>query len=258
MSRQQSTLVAQRHEDLLQRIRELKAEPPFWGYRRLWASLRCVERRTGNQQRIVRLMRAPHLLVPPHLRLKAKRTPAGSQPKPTKPNEWWGIDMTTVLGPGVGWVAIVVGLEWYPTAIVGDYAGIQCQSRDGLTALQRAVPGHFPDGARGQGLALMSDNGGQPTSLAFMQAGARLEVHQAFTSYHNPKGKADTARCIRTRKEECLWRQAWTCPCALVSALETWIDDYNEHYLHSALGYKTPRQFEREYHTSHSTPFVAA
>ena len=258
MSRQKSTLVAQRNEDLLQRIRELKAEHPFWGYRRIWAYLRFVERRTVNQKRILRLMREHHLLVPPNLRLKAKRTPAGSKPKPTKPNEWWGIDMTKVLVQGVGGVDIVVVLDWYTKAIVGYYAGIQCQSRDWLTALNKAVNGQFPDGARGQGLALMSDNGCQPTSLAFMQACARLEVHQAFTSYNNPKGNADTERFIRTLKEECLWLQEWTCPFALVSALETWIDDYNEHYLHSALGYKTPRQFEREYHTSHSTPFVAA
>ena len=31
-----------------------------------------------------------------------------------------------------------------------------------------------------------------------------------------------------------------------------------EHYLHSALGYKPPRQFEQEYHTSHRTQFTAA
>jgi transposase InsO family protein len=40
--------------------------------------------------------------------------------------------------------------------------------------------------------------------------------------------------------------------------LEGWITDYNEHYLHSALGYKTPRQFAREYPHSQRTPFVAA
>jgi transposase InsO family protein len=45
---------------------------------------------------------------------------------------------------------------------------------------------------------------------------------------------------------------------ALIKALTGWIADYNEHYLHSALGYKPPRQFERDYDSSHSAPFVAA
>jgi hypothetical protein len=63
---------------------------------------------------------------------------------------------------------------------------------------------------------------------------------------------------MRTLKEECLWLLEWTCPCTLASALEPWIDDDNEHYLLSALGDKTPRQFEPAYHTSHGTQFTAA
>jgi putative transposase len=35
MSRQPSPLVAQRNGGVLQRIRALKAEHPFWGYRRI-------------------------------------------------------------------------------------------------------------------------------------------------------------------------------------------------------------------------------
>ena len=34
----------------------------------------------------------------------------------------------------------------------------------------------------------MSDNGCQPTSLAFMKACSTLGIRQAFTSYNNPKG----------------------------------------------------------------------
>ena len=74
----------------------------------------------------------------------------------------------------------------------------------------------------------------------------------------NPKGNADPERVMRTLQEECLWLHEWTSPVELVRGLEAWVDYENEHYLHSALGDKTPRQCEQEYHPSRSTPFVAA
>jgi putative transposase len=77
----------------------------------------------------------------------------------------------------------------------------------------------------------MSDNGCQPTATAFMQPCSLLGIEQAFTSYNNPKGNADTERMRRTLKEECLWLHECTCPFTLTSALERWIADYNEHYL---------------------------
>ena len=105
---------------------------------------------------------------------------------------------------------------------------------------------------------MMSDHGCRPTALAFMRACAAVEIQQAFTSDNNPKGNADAERVMCTLKEARLWLTEWTCPFALIKALEAWIADYNEHYLQSALGDKPPRQFERDYYTRHSTPFVAA
>jgi putative transposase len=111
---------------------------------------------------------------------------------------------------------------------------------------------------RGQDLALMRDHGCQPTAGAFVRACATLAIHQACTSDNTPKGNPDTARVMRTLKEECLWPQEWTWPFALITALERGIATYNAPYLHSALGPKTPRPFERAYPTSHGTPCVAA
>jgi len=258
LTRQRSLRVVQGDEGLLPRIQALKAEHPFWGYRRIWAYLRFVEQRPGNKKRIWRLMREHRLLVPPNLRLKAKRTPTGRKPNPTQPNQWWGIDMTKVLVEGVGWVYIVIVLDWYTKVVVGYYAGLRCTGQQWLEALGMAVNRQFPEGVRGQDVSLMSDNGCQPTSTAFMQACATLKIHQAFTSYNNPKGNADTERFMRTLKEERLWLQEWTCPLALMRALKGWLAHYNEYYLHSALGYQAPRQFERDYFNHHSPPFTAA
>ena len=111
LRRQPAALVAQRHQGLLERIRELKAEHPFWGYRRMWAYLRFVEQPV-HKTRIVRWRREHHRLVQPNMQVKATRTPTGRQPRPTTPHEWWGIEMTTVVVEGVGWVSIVVVLDW--------------------------------------------------------------------------------------------------------------------------------------------------
>jgi putative transposase len=81
-----------------------------------------------------------------------------------------------------------------------------------LEALDMAVNRQFPHGARGQAVSLMSDNGCQPTSIAFMRAWATLEVQQALTSDHNPQGNADTERFMRTRKEECLCGRSGAVP----------------------------------------------
>jgi putative transposase len=163
MSRQPSALVAQRNDALVQGIRELQAARPFWGYRRSWAYRRFVAHQPMHKKRILRLMRAHQLLVTPNLRLRAKRTPTGRKPKPTKPNAWWGLDMTKVLVAGVGWLDIAVVLAWYRQLIVGHDAGMQWKAQPWLVALEMAVNRHLPDGARGKGLSLMRDNGGQPT-----------------------------------------------------------------------------------------------
>jgi transposase InsO family protein len=242
----------------VQRLRELKAEHPCWGYRRLWAYRHFVEQQAINKKRILRWLREHQLLVTPNRRLRAKRTPTGTKPQPTKPNEWWGIAMTKVLVEGMGWIDLVVVLDWHTKMLIGYYAGLQCKSEHWLAALEMAVNRQCPTGVRGQGLALMSDNGCQPTSTAFMRVCGSLGIQHAFTSSNNPKGNADTERVMRTLKEEGLWLQEWTCPFTLASVLKTWSNDDNEHYLPSALGYKPPRQFERDYHLSHGTQLPAA
>ena len=103
----------------------------------------------------------------------------------------------------------------------------------------------------------MADNGCQPTSLAFMRACAALGIRQAFTSYSNPKGNADTERFLRTLKEELVWLREWTSPAAFFAALDRWLADYNASYLHSALGYRAPNVVEAE-HLGHATPLAAA
>lgn len=58
--------VAARDAQLLERIRAIKAEHPFRGYRRIWAYLRYVDGVIVNQKRVYGVMKANDLLVRPN------------------------------------------------------------------------------------------------------------------------------------------------------------------------------------------------
>jgi len=135
---------------------------------------------------------------------------------------------------------------------------LHIDARHGLEALERGLNRQFPDGVRGHNLHLMSDNGSQPTSLRFMRACSSLKVDQAFTSYNNPKGNADTERMMRTLKEELFWLREWPNENELTKELDNWIEYYNENYLRSALGYRPPNQAEKNYNLSRDTLLKSA
>lgn len=230
-------------------IRRLKAEHPFWGYRRIWAYLRFVERRAINKKRVYRLLRENSLLVRGDEKLKAKRTGHQSKPRPNKPNSWWGVDMTKVL-TDEGWAYLVIVNDWFTKKILGAFVADRSRASDWLEAVNRAVCRQYPNGIRetkNLELNLMSDNGSQPTSLTFMRECRALGIKQAFTAYANPKGNADTERLIRTIKEELCWLREWSSVEELKIEMKKFVEYFNENYLHSALGYKAPNAFENEW-----------
>ena len=255
--RKQSNSVAARNQYILEIIKSIKADHPFWGYRRVWAYLRYIGGLIVNKKRVYRLMREHNLTVKPNTRLIAKRVSERPKPRAEKPKQWWGIDMTKVMS-NTGWVYVVIVLDWYTKKIVGHYSGKQARTKEWLEALNKALNREYPRGVRGNSLKLISDNGSQPTSLTFMKTCSTLEIKQIFTSYNNPKGNADTERMIRTMKEEIFWLREWENERELSLELDKWIQYYNKNYLHSALGYKTPIQAEVEYYRNHYSQLNAA
>ncbi len=233
---------------LLEPIQIIKGDHPFWGYRRVWAYLRFVAGLPVNRKRVYRLLSENNLLVKADTRLLAKRVSNTRKPRPERANQWWGIDMTKVMTRN-GWAYVVLVLDWYSKKVVGHYCGEQSKAWHWLAALNKAVNRQFPGGIRETAieLNLMSDNGSQPTSRSFMETCSGLGIKQAFTAYNNPKGNADTERMMRTLKEELCWLQEWQSANELKTVLDTFVEGFNDGYLHSALGYKTPNAFEKEY-----------
>ena len=188
---------------------------------------------------------------------KAKRTPSRNKPRANMPKEYWGIDIAKFLIPRIGWTYLMIVLDWYTKKIVGWNVSLRSRACEWLDALEMGINSEFPDGVRGKGLRLTSDNGTQPTAISFMseipkKAGkelATLEIEQIFTSYDNPKGNADTERMMKTIKEEVVWLNEFESIEEAKEKIGNWIaEGYNKFYVHSALGYLSPEEFEESYY----------
>ena len=158
------------------------------------------------------------------------------------------MDMTKFILGSLGWCYLIVVLDWYTKELVGWKLSLRAKTSEWKEALDRALCQKFPFGVRGQGLSLISDNGSQPTSVAFMTETAGLGINQIFCSYDNPRGNAETERVIRTIKEELLWLNEFGSFEEAEARIGAWIEeDYNRLYVHSALGYLSPEEFAQQW-----------
>ena len=258
--RQPSLAVARRNTPIVSQIKAIKQQHPFWGYRRIWAYLNYHDGIVINKKRVYRLMRHHQLLVKEHRILKAKRATYPSKPKATCPNQIWGTDMTKVKLPHIGWAYIVLVLDWHSKKIVGHSIALRSKKQDWLDALNSACNKQFPLGIQSYSpVSLVSDNGCQPTSGRYMNECGLLGIKQIFTSFNNPKGNAETERMMRTMKEELIWSNDFQCFEQLREALDLWVCEYNMNYCHSAIGYKPPCVFEKQWlEQANNSPLLAA
>jgi len=241
---------------LLAEIRSLVALHPFWGYRRVHAYLKYRKGHKVNRKRIYRLMKKAGLLEKEKC-FKPER-PLRKKPRPERPNQYWGTDMTKFLIPELGWVSLVVVEDWFQKEAIGHAIGLRGDTTLWLSALNEAVQFAFPeDGPRDKGVKLVSDNGSQPTSRRYRAECGVLGIEQIFTTYDNPKGNADTERLIRTIKEEAIWPYEFRTLEEAKDRIEAGLKFYNGEYCHSTLGYKSPREFLGEYLRHHSVKEAA-
>lgn len=250
MKRKRSENITKRDEPMLYRIEQIKSEHPLWGYRRIWSYMRFRDKIIIGKNRVYRIMKEHNLLVTKNYRLKAKRKSNRSKPRATRPNQYWGIDMTKIMIENYGWLYLHVVLDWYTKEIVGFRVSDRSKTDDWLVALNLAVIKRFPNGILANnfsGVCLISDNGSQPTSRRFMEECSILGIKQIFTTWSNPKGNSDTERVMRTIKEDLVWPREWNSPLKFKDALDKWTRDYNEDFPHQTLKNRTPRQFYKQF-----------
>jgi len=231
-----------------------------YGYRRVSAELG----RRGmavNHKRVLRMMREDNLLGiepksflvttdsdhdrPVYLNLTRRM-------KLTAINQLWVADITYIrLRQEFVYLAVV--LDVFSRKVVGWALDRTLTTRLPMLALQRAITSRQPV----MGLVHHSDRG---IHYASQQYTALLGIHGILPIMSRPGNPYDNAFCesfIKTLKRELIDVHKYQYIDELNAHLEEFIEQYyNRLRIHSALGYKTPEEFEAEllYKTGSKAP----
>ena len=165
---------------------------------------------------------------------------------PTGPNQIWVSDLTYV-ATQEGWLYVAVILDLWSRRVVGWSSGPSLQSCLVVAALQMARRHRQPP----RGLLHHSDRGVQYASGEHRVVLAAAGMKPSMSRAGNPYDNATMESFMGTYKRECVGLAAAAGGYATRGAATNDFFDYVETYynrerLHSALGYKTPVDFENQ------------
>ena len=221
-----------------------------YGYRRVTQDLH----RRGmiiNHKRVLPIMREDNLLAiryrkfilttnaqhdcPVHVNLAARMTLSGV-------NQLWVADITYIrLRHEFVYLAVI--LDRFSRRAIGWALARTLAARLTLTALRHAIGQRQPP----PGVVHHSDQGVQYACADYV---AELQTHHMVPSMSRPANPYDNAFCesfMKTLKQEEIYCSQYRDFAELSAHVEEFIGNYyNRQRLHSALGYRTPEEFERD------------
>jgi len=235
--------------ELRHELQQVALESPAYGYRRITAELR----RRGfeiNHKRVLRLMRVDNLLclrrrsfvittdsrhdLPVYPNLAREITPSAV-------NQLWVADITYIR-LRVEFVYLAVLLDAFSRKVIGWALGRTLQAELAVTALRMALAQRQP----AAGLVHHSDRGVQYASLGYTDLLKNHEIRISMSRKGNPYDNAACESFMKTLKYEEVYRNEYRDMNDAHSCIGEFLERvYNEHRLHSALGYLPPSEFEQ-------------
>jgi putative transposase len=233
-------------------IQDIVLEFPGYGYRRVTAELRNRGYEV-NHKRVLRLMREDNLLC-----LKKKFKPVttdSSHGLPVYPNLLKGVQIS---GPNQIWASdityvqlmhehiyLAVIIDLYSRKCIGWDLSRNMGSHLTMNALDVALKNRWTESL--QGLIHHSDQGVQYASKDYIDCLRTHNIQISMSRKGNPYDNAFAESFIKTLKVEEVYLNEYETFGDASRNIRHFIEKvYNEKRLHSALGYKSPDQFEME------------
>ena len=224
-----------------------------YGSPRLHRALRRTGRACGRH-RVARLMRGRGLVG----RVRGRRGPRttdshhegpvapnrlGQRETPVeRPNEVWASDITYV-PTDEGWLYLAGVLDLGSRRLVGWAMGESLETSLPVDALQMALRQRRPKA----GLLHHSDRGSQYASESYREQLAAWKVTPSMSRRGNCYDNAAMESFWSTLKQELVYRRSFVSRTEASAAIFDYIEGfYNRERLHSALGFISPVEFEKQ------------
>lgn len=219
------------------RMRELAAQYPRYGYRRIRIFLER-EGHSMSPERTHRMWRSEKLQVP---RKRPRRRVATGRPRPVPPtaaNHVWAYDFVfDACANGQQLKCLTVVDEWTRECLAIDVAG-SIRSGRVIEVLSKLVSEH------GAPKYLRSDNGPEFIATAVLRWLSRENIETAHIDPGKPWQNGTDESFNGKFRDECLSLEWFRSRPEAKAVIETWRSHYNEVRPHSSLGYKTPNAFK--------------
>jgi putative transposase len=223
-------------EPLRARLRELAAERPRFGYRRLTILVRR-EQGAVNHKRVYRLYRLEGLAVRRRGRKRVARAARVAPVAAVAPGQRWAMDfMQDSLASG----------RPFRTLNIVDLASRECLSIEVDTSLPGARVVRVLErlcAVHGRPAAITLDNGPEFAGLALDAWAYREGVRLDFIEPGKPTQNGHLESFNGKFRDECLNQHWFTDLDDARATIATWRDDYNAVRPHSAIGNLTPLAF---------------